>query len=127
MKPKRISQLKLWVSGGIYHILCKRNGFVYVGSAKKFRKRWRDHKSDLRKSNHDNARLQADWNKYGPEAFLFIVIREMPSATFEELIKAEKYEMRGLGKVYNVKHTNGISSDQVRMEAIFENPPSRLS
>ena len=61
---------------GIYCIENKINGMRYVGRAKHIEKRWRTHKSQLRKGNHVNRYLQRAWNKYGEAAFDFYVLEE---------------------------------------------------
>jgi group I intron endonuclease len=58
---------------GIYQILNKANGKAYVGSAAKFGKRWREHRSLLNNNKHHSVKLQRAWNKYGAESFEFIV------------------------------------------------------
>lgn len=58
---------------GIYRIDGP-NGKVYVGSAKSLSRRWIEHKRDLRRGDHGNAKLQNAWNAYGEEAFTFTPI-----------------------------------------------------
>ena len=60
-------------SSGIYTIICKTTGKYYIGSAVWIRKRWRNHREDLRKGKHHNLYLQRAWNKYGEDNFDFIV------------------------------------------------------
>jgi group I intron endonuclease len=56
---------------GVYSIRNLVDGMLYIGSAKKFSQRHVQHKRDLRKRKHCNKRLQAAYNKYGPDAFVF--------------------------------------------------------
>jgi len=56
---------------GVYEILNLVNGKRYIGSAVCFKKRWKWHRTDLRRGDHHNAPLQAAWTKYGPDVFLF--------------------------------------------------------
>jgi len=72
---------------GVYQIRCKANGRRYVGSSLDIKRRWKEHRSDLRKRRHCNARLQNAWNKYGERAFEFKLIQLTSVA---ELIPAEK-------------------------------------
>ena len=58
---------------GLYKITNKVNGKVYYGSAVNIAKRWRDHRSALRRGVHKNPHLQSSWNKYGEHAFEFSV------------------------------------------------------
>lgn len=62
----------------IYQITNMENGKYYIGSAESFEKRMWQHKSDLRRNVHKNPRLQAAWNKYGADAFVFEIIETVP-------------------------------------------------
>lgn len=58
----------------IYQITNMVNGKYYIGSAESFARREWQHKYDLKRGAHKNPRLQAAWNKYGADAFVFEVI-----------------------------------------------------
>ena len=58
---------------GIYHIINKVNGKRYVGQSKDIKTRWSWHRSYLRRNKHHNLYLQRSWNKYGEDAFFFLV------------------------------------------------------
>jgi len=62
----------------IYRITNMANGKYYIGSAESLARREWQHKYDLRKGVHKNPRLQAAWNKYGGDMFVFEVIEEVP-------------------------------------------------
>ena len=59
---------------GIYRIVNKINGRVYVGSAVNLISRKMDHWKTLRAHRHRNRFLQRAWDKYGEENFDFVVI-----------------------------------------------------
>lgn len=61
----------------IYRITNMANGKYYIGSAESFARREWQHKYDLRRGVHKNPRLQAAWNKYGPDMFVFEVLEEI--------------------------------------------------
>lgn len=61
----------------IYRITNMANGKYYIGSAESFARREWQHKYALRRNEHKNPRLQAAWNKYGEEMFVFEVIEEV--------------------------------------------------
>lgn len=61
----------------IYQITNMVNGKYYIGSAESFARREWQHKYELKKGTHKNPRLQAAWNKYGPEAFVFEVLEDI--------------------------------------------------
>jgi group I intron endonuclease len=60
----------------IYKIECLENGKVYIGQTKNLRKRWDEHKYELRKGVHHSTHMQRAWTKFGEENFKFSVIEE---------------------------------------------------
>jgi len=72
---------------GIYIILNTKNGKVYIGQAVDFGERWYVHRSALKNNRHKNRHLQAAWNKYGEDCFVFEVVEIVNS--IDELQKAE--------------------------------------
>src|SRR6266852_1262590 len=61
---------------GIYKIFCTRSGSFYIGSSKHIHARWRAHRKALNQGLSPCKRLQRAWNKYGEEAFEFIVLEK---------------------------------------------------
>jgi group I intron endonuclease len=59
---------------GIYIILNQQTNKLYVGSSIHLAKRKGTHKWRLRNNLHENRYLQAVWNKYGGEFFIFKTI-----------------------------------------------------
>lgn len=59
---------------GIYIIVNVKSNKVYIGQAQNISKRWGYHRRGLKHSKHANRHLQAAWNKYGEEAFVFKVL-----------------------------------------------------
>ena len=71
---------------GVYEIRSP-SGRRYIGSAIDIRRRWHQHRTELRCKRHGNSRLQAAWNKYGENAMEFsviIVCRAEDRAMFEQ-------------------------------------------
>lgn len=62
----------------IYRITNMANNKFYIGSAESFARREWQHKYDLKRGVHKNPRLQAAWDKYGEEMFVFEIIEEVP-------------------------------------------------
>lgn len=59
---------------GIYCIINRINNKVYIGQSLNLQKRFKEHKTDLKKGIHVNTHLQNAYNKYGVENFIFKVI-----------------------------------------------------
>lgn len=62
----------------IYKIVNTTNGKFYVGSTTNTRERFRTHRNRLRSNRHHSKHLQAAWNKYGEQIFVFMVIETIP-------------------------------------------------
>ena len=58
----------------IYSILNKVNGKIYIGQTIDSKRRFKEHKSELRRNNHYNPHLQYAWNKYGEDSFEFNIL-----------------------------------------------------
>ena len=76
----------------IYKIVNGINDKVYIGSTQDKKRRWREHKSDLKDNHHRNQHLQNSWNKYGSEEFEFSVIEEVQDKG--DLLSREEFYLR---------------------------------
>jgi group I intron endonuclease len=87
----------------IYRITNMANGKYYIGSADSFARREWQHKYDLKRGVHKNPRLQAAWNKYGPDMFVFEVIEELSEGA-DQLQIEDTYLMKCVGQpdCYNI-------------------------
>ena len=84
---------------GIYKIINVVNDKFYIGSAVNLRKRKARHFSELRAGKHKNRHLLAAWNKYGEQAFVFVVVEEVEDRTL--LLEAEnRWLKQHVGKDY---------------------------
>ncbi|HZU01529.1 MAG TPA: GIY-YIG nuclease family protein [Ktedonobacteraceae bacterium] len=93
---------------GIYAIVNKVNGHMYVGSTRDLRGRWWTHRHNLRKGVRENPVLLNAWAKYGEEAFEFVEIElfellEDVQALKKALEEREQYYIDTLKPVYNVR------------------------
>lgn len=61
---------------GIYKVQNQLNGKLYIGSSRNCEYRKQHHFTSLRKNKHFSRKLQNAWNKYGEEAFIFLIIEE---------------------------------------------------
>ena len=72
-----------------YKIANIKNGSFYIGITTDLKKRKKQHFDNLKNGNHPNYKIQEDYNKYGKDAFEFIVLEEL---TFESKEKAYQHE-----------------------------------
>ena len=87
----------------IYRITNMANGKYYIGSAESFARREWQHKYDLRKGIHKNPRLQAAWNKYGADMFVFEIIEEVPDGESQLAWEDRHLSVHvGLPECYNI-------------------------
>lgn len=83
----------------VYKISNKLNGKCYIGqTSQKTIHRLQEHKSTLRSNTHRNPHLQKAWNKYGEEAFEFIIIQNCNSV--EELNGVEDKLIKELNTIH---------------------------
>jgi group I intron endonuclease len=104
---------------GIYIIQNKKNKKLYVGSAVDVKKRWHNHKSDLRNNKHHSPRLQHSWNKHGEENFEFLLIE--PVKDLFHLVAIEQtfidyYKCYESDKGYNICSAAGSQLGMKRSE-----------
>ena len=94
----------------IYQITNMVNGKYYIGSAESFARREWQHKYDLKRGAHKNPRLQAAWNKYGADAFVFEVIEEITQGVSQLQIE-DTYLMQHVGRpdCYNINANAELS------------------
>ena len=71
----------------LYNITNSLDNKQYVGITNNIKRRWKEHRTDLRGNRHGNKHLQAAWNLYGEENFKFKIINKFNS--LEEMNKAE--------------------------------------
>ena len=79
------------LKSGVYLIKNTQNGRVYIGSAKRFKERFSDHESGLRRGVHRNRFLQADFDKCGTDAFVFIVLEVVEGDRDKRLAREQTY------------------------------------
>ena len=87
----------------IYRITNMINNKYYIGSTESFARREWQHKNDLKKGAHKNPHLQASWNKYGGDAFVFEILTEVPAGE-SQLFWEDRYLAGhvGLPECYNI-------------------------
>lgn len=78
------------MNSGIYKITCTANQKIYVGSTYNFDSRFKTHRNSLKNNKHKNPYLQAAYNKYGEENFIYEIIEYCKE---EDLLFREQYWM----------------------------------
>lgn len=86
------------MSSGIYQIRNKVNSKVYIGSSNNIKRRWQKHKALLRHNRHQNSHLQAAWNKYGEDNFVFSIVE---LCSIDSLLDREQYFINTINPEYN--------------------------
>lgn len=94
---------------GIYCIENIENNKKYIGQTICLDGRWRNHKNELKNKAHFNLYLQASWNKYGEENFIFYILEE---CSIEELDEREifwilEYKSKNRDFGYNLNDGGG--------------------
>lgn len=103
------------MASGVYKIVNKVNGKIYVGSAKNIDKRRVGHRSGLRHNKHGNVYLQNAWSKYGEDNFEFSTIEECEvmllierEQFYIDLIHPEYNICMRAGSILGFKHTQEV-------------------
>lgn len=86
-------------ASGVYQIINRVNGKVYVGSAVDIQVRLHNHRRELRSQQHCNQKLQNAWDKHGEAAFDVRVIELIPDP--QDLLPREQYWLDLLQSVKN--------------------------
>lgn len=92
---------------GIYVITNQVNGHRYVGSAVNLLQRKTDHLKDLKVGKHRNAHLQHAYDRYGPDAFSFVILELVEHA--HDLLSREQHYIDTLNPEYNIARIAGSS------------------
>lgn len=76
---------------GVYKITNTANGKFYIGSAKNIRRRWSQHKWDLKSKRHRARHFVNAWYVYGEDAFSFEILESGDFSKDELLALEQKY------------------------------------
>lgn len=108
---------------GIYAIINNINGKRYIGTACGFHHRWTNHIRALNRHDHSNARLQADWTKYGQCVFTFEILEVVTHNYEYETWSRETYWIKHYAEqgveLYNYQR-GGLSRKAIK--DLFDNP-----
>jgi group I intron endonuclease len=93
------------MTSGVYQITNTVNSRIYIGSAINVKKRIYEHFRRLAAGNHENARLQNAFHKYGRQAFEWNIL--VMVAEHSALIPAEQTYIDKLKPFYNICQAAG--------------------
>jgi group I intron endonuclease len=105
---------------GVYEIRCLVNQKVYVGQSVNVHARWLSHRWHLNNGRHGNAHLQAAWDKYGPQSFIFSVVQ---CCAPEDLSKLEEHYIQ---KNQALSPERGYNLEQIQDGVKRHTPETRL-
>lgn len=125
---------------GIYAIFVETNNRIYIGSASKsFLRRFRQHRSQLKRGIHHTAGLQNAVNKHGLSCLTFAVVEVLDTSERQDILDREQAWIDAIppsiklnvclvagscaGRPYP-DHLRRIQSDH--MKALFAKEPERL-
>ncbi|NHN31173.1 GIY-YIG nuclease family protein [Paenibacillus agricola] len=100
----------------IYLIENVANGTVYVGSTVNSSSRLTKHRYMLKKGNHRNRLLQADYDNYGLDQFKFTSIEEVNSKVRYEREQFWMDRYRETNNLYNIFPIAGKSSGRIHFD-----------
>ena len=99
----------------VYQIKNLKNNKVYIGQTTRGELRWKEHLRRLRGNRHRNKLLQADFDKYGEEAFEWSILKEFEDGDKDNLLLEEARSIdQSIDEdveLYNL----GLTIDQIKM------------
>lgn len=98
---------------GIYEIVHRPSQKRYIGSAVNIRRRWLEHKSQLRRVVHHSPYLQNSFIAYGEKEFDFLVIEKCEK---ENLIVREQFYIDSMAPEFNMSPTAGNTMGRFHSE-----------
>lgn len=93
---------------GIYALICKANGKMYIGYSFDFRTRKKTHWAKLKNNLYikANEQLQLDWNLHGKNNFKFVVIEEVDTDSIDFMLQKEEDYIIRFGTLFEDKGYN---------------------
>jgi len=100
----------------IYKIVNVVTDEFYIGSSVNFKKRRWEHLNQLKKGEHHCKKLQAAWDEYGPDAFDFEILEEVPDENALSIEDRYLVQFVGTEACYNTAVTSMQSPSETRAE-----------
>ena len=88
----------------VYGIYGLNSSKIYIGGTTRLNIRiTKEHVSQLKKNKHKNEELQKDWNDYGEDNFIFLLIEFTIPETLKERENSYIKACKKTGNAYNIK------------------------
>ena len=87
---------------GVYMIRNTINDKLYIGKSVNVKKRFQEHRHELRLGRHHNVYLQNAWDKYGEGAFEFLLLEECDRDSLNDLEIATIAKFSKSNELYNM-------------------------
>jgi hypothetical protein len=89
----------------VYAIECSKNHFTYIGLSSDYKRRWRQHRSLLRRGLHNEKNMILDWRRFGERVFEVRVLEVLPMGVKPHDAQAAELRWQAhfarLGRLYN--------------------------
>jgi group I intron endonuclease len=95
------------MSSIVYQIKCHQNPKSYIGVSYNFNKRKKEHLNKLKRNIHHNKPLQNAFNKYGENAFEFIVLHECDDYGYAKELEKQMLYSFFKDNLFNTTNQNG--------------------
>lgn len=84
---------------GVIQIKNEGNGKIFIDTVPNTKNRWLVYQMSLNANRMINKHLQAEWNQFGSEAFVYSVLWQKDNADIKDM----KYELKKLKKEWLLK------------------------
>lgn len=91
----------------VYQIKCNKNLNSYIGVSYNFDRRKKEHLNQLKKNIHHNKPLQNAFNKYGENAFEFLVLHKCDDYDYAKELEKQMLYSFYKDNLFNTTNQNG--------------------
>lgn len=103
---------------GVYKLVFSHSEKCYIGStwnSRGFKRRWYQHKKDLRKNKHHNRYLQHLYNKYGEDCMIFEIIEILDKSDIQYILEREEHWINQYDSYHNGYNLSEFADDSRRI------------
>lgn len=106
-------------NAGVYLIRHMPSGLLYVGQANDVRKRWREHRRELKAGSHHNKGLQELWRSSGENHFEFEIVANPPSGL--SALELQRWLAGEEKRIYCDFKERGVALNEAEPEIVHTN------